>query len=767
MTPPQISSNRGRPGRNIMIAAWLVLAAVSIAIILERLSITVDLAYFLPAPTSEQEHVLLDRLGQGPGSQLVFISVSGQERETAVGKSVRLTQALAASSLFSNVLNGQEELTRESIPDIVWDNRYLLTDVDASADGLRRALRMRLADLAVFAGTDFSDLVAADPHLAAIDVIENLSWSDLAAMTEWTGPDGRSAFLIAEVTAPAFDLDGQAEAIATIHSEAARVNAAPVVLNGVGVYGVELQRTIKSEAQFRSILASLAIIVVLFIAYRNVAIIVLAAVPLTLGALAGIASVALLFGQIHGITLAFGFTLFGVAVDYPLHLFSHSRERHPKDAIRSVWPTMRLGAISTIIAYLSISVSGSRGLAQLGVMSSIGILVALAATRTLLPSLIPQKQPATISNDVPDAEEIRPTLGHAVWISVLTIGALIIVWQGSIWSNDLSTLTPIEPEKLRRDNELRAVLGAPDIRYLIALRAPTEQAALEATEALAYHLNSARSDNVLDDFRVATAVLPSLRTQLARQSALGSAGNAAAAIRQATTGMPFRAGEFAPYVAALDAATKQDPLCAADFTDSQLSGFLDAHLYFDGTDWISLATLFGLSNPGRLAMRLADSYPDAALVDLKFASQELVRDYRQRIHLVLFGALVLILIILIMRVGFTKRLVWIAGTLSAAAIGTIAVNSLFMEQLSIFNLIALMLVAGLGLDYGLFISRAEADPVQGAHTSHAVLVCVTSTLLAFLILAFSSVPILSSIGTTVAIGVFLNYAVAKLGSRHS
>ena len=42
--------------------------------------------------------------------------------------------------------------------------------------------------------------------------------------------------------------------------------------------------------------------------------------------LAGLGAVAWWFaGGVHGITVAFGFTLIGVVKDYPIHLFSHQR----------------------------------------------------------------------------------------------------------------------------------------------------------------------------------------------------------------------------------------------------------------------------------------------------------------------------------------------------------------------------------------------------------------------------------------------------------
>ena len=751
--------------RGLKLAAWLAFAIVAAAIIGLRLSMTVDLAYFLPAPATEQERVLVERLGQGPGSRLIFVTVTGADADATADRSALLRETLVASALFTNVLNGQEEMSRDAIPSVIWDNRYLLTDIDVSVAGLRRALDERLADLALLSGAEFSGLVAADPYLTAIAVIEGLSWSKLAASPEWMSADGRSAFLIVEVAAPAFDLDGQTEAVEFIRTTADRVGATPVRLNGVGVYGVDLQRTIRSEAQSRSLFASLAIILVLLAAYRSIRITLLTALPLALGALAGIAGVALIFEQVHGITLAFGFTLFGVAVDYPLHLFSHARGRHPQAAVNAVWPTLRLGALSTIIAYLSLSIAGSTGLAQLGLLSAIGILVAMFATRSLLPLLM--TQPAGPETSEPTGTTVEPKLRHGVWILVAVIGVAAIAIRGAPWSNDLSTLTPVDPETLRQDNELRQALGAPDIRHLVTLRAPTEQAALEATEALAERLRDASANELIADFRVATAVLPSRRTQLERRAAIESVDDTMTMVLEAVEGTLFQADSFTPFVTALDMTRTREPITIATFADSPLAAYVDTHLYFDGDNWVSLVTLFGLTEPEQFASWLAMAYPDAALVDLKSASQQLVSNYRQRIHLVLFGAAALISMLLLIRVGWSRRLLWITGTLSAAILGTIAVNAALMTQLSIFNLIALVLVAGLGLDYGLFISRPEDNTAQALRTQHAVLICVTSTLLAFLILATSAVPILASLGTTVAIGVFLNYVLARLGAQRA
>jgi predicted exporter len=66
----------------------------------------------------------------------------------------------------------------------------------------------------------------------------------------------------------------------------------------------------------------------------------------------------------------------------------------------------------------------------------------------------------------------------------------------------------------------------------------------------------------------------------------------------------------------------------------------------------------------------------------------------------------------------------------------------------------------------LFFSRTEKGAAAFHATRHAVTTCYLSTFFAFVILALSSVPILHSIGVTVAAGVCVNFALARLGVRY-
>ena len=102
------------------------------------------------------------------------------------------------------------------------------------------------------------------------------------------------------------------------------------------------------------------------------------------------------------------------------------------------------------------------------------------------------------------------------------------------------------------------------------------------------------------------------------------------------------------------------------------------------------------------------------------------------------------------------------------ALGTLLIVALLHGAgvaLGLFHLVALVLAAGLGLDYALFFEHAAAEPAEQRRTLHAVLVCAASTLMVFALLALSSLPVLRAIGLTVTLGVVLNFVLALLVTR--
>ena len=62
-----------------------------------------------------------------------------------------------------------------------------------------------------------------------------------------------------------------------------------------------------------------------------------------------------------------------------------------------IWPTLRLGMLTSICGFSAMLLSSFTGFAQLGLFTITGLVVALAVTRWVLPTLLPHGFAATSS----------------------------------------------------------------------------------------------------------------------------------------------------------------------------------------------------------------------------------------------------------------------------------------------------------------------------------------------------------------------------------
>jgi predicted exporter len=228
-------------------------------------------------------------------------------------------------------------------------------------------------------------------------------------------------------------------------------------------------------------------------------------VPVASGALAGIAAVSFAFGSVHGVTLGFGVTLMGEAVDYAIYLFTNTAPgATPKSTLQRIWPTLRLGMLTSAFGFGAMLFSGFPGLSQLGLFSITGLAVAVSVTRWVLPELVPA------GYHVKTAAGLGPPLmsvlehAHRLRIPLLVLVAAAVAWLASrgstIWDDELSTLSPVPLSIQRLDQQMRADLGAPDVGPLVVVKGDSEQGVLETAEQVGGTLAALQADGVLAGF---------------------------------------------------------------------------------------------------------------------------------------------------------------------------------------------------------------------------------------------------------------------------
>ncbi|HEX7370880.1 MAG TPA: xanthomonadin transporter [Rhodanobacteraceae bacterium] len=766
--------------RGARVAIWCIWLALIAAVgwgVAHHLKISSDLRDFVPPARTADQKLLLDEIGKGPGSRLLLLAISGAPQQRLADLSRGLDHALAHDPAFSHVANGSTDLA-EVASDLL-PYRYLLSPtLDThrfDAAYLRAQLEQRIEDLSSPAASMLEPWLKSDPTLETLKIAQRWAPAHQPALIDgvWFSNRGE-ALLVAETKSAGFDPGAQAAAIASLQKHFAALPGAArakLVISGPGWFGVQASRHTRAEADRFGAITTVGFVLMLLLAYRSAVPVVVTALPLLSGAVVGFALLALIFGHAHGITVAFGFTLLGVAQEYPLRVFSHRRIGvATSQCVRELWPLLATAIVSVCIAYLAFFASGVAGLQQLAVFTIGGLVVAGICTRWLLPLIVP---PATrdmaATPGLGKAWHFLAHLPRPRWLPwlVAVAGVLVVAFApGKFWQNDLSALTPIPKAELQRDARLRAALGAPDVRYMLVMRALTEQGVLALSERVAPKMNALVARHALDGFELPSRYLPSAATQRARQAKLPDAAALQTALHTAMQGLPFRAGVFAPFVADVEAARKLPPLTPSRFEQSPLGARLESMLVQQGGGWVGLGTLSGVNDPAAFASLSTTTHGAVHLLDLKASTESLVIAYRHRILVALGIAAILLCIAVTLALRSVRRALHVLGPMTLATLLVLVVLRATGIPLSLFHLVSLTLAAGLGLHYALFFERRTGDEREDLRTLHATLVCVASALLVFGVLALSSVPVLRAIGLTVALGVAFHFTLSVLMAPH-
>ncbi|MEP6998786.1 MAG: MMPL family transporter, partial [Betaproteobacteria bacterium] len=595
------------------VALWVALL-VACVVVISRANFTADLSAFLPrAPTAEQQ-VLVDQLTGGAVSRLILIGIEAPDTATRARLSREIARRLRAMPEFTLVNNG-ESLGADRDRDFLLTQRYLLSPAVTgdrfSEAGLRAAIGESIDLLASPAGLMLKSLLPRDPTGELIALLNLQQGDTRPALADgvWVSRDGTRALLLAQTRASGSDTDGQQRALAAIRAAFDEATAADagartsrLLLSGPGVFSVSSRKTIRDDVTRLSAIGVIGIVGLLFVVYRSLTALGLGLLPVISGALAGVAAVSLGFGVVHGITLGFGTTLIGEAVDYSIYLFVQStqptREAAAGDHAQWVarfWPTIRLGMLTSVVGFATLLFSGFPGLAQLGLYSITGIVVAAGVTRFVLPTLLPS------GFRVRDVSFLGRALGAVMvharplrWVLVGLLVAATAVIGGhrhTLWNAELSALSPVSAADLGLDRELRADLGAPDVRYLVVVADANQELVLRAAERVGERLQRLVDAGTLGGFDTPARVLPSLASQQARQQALPPPAELAARLQAATAELSIRSERLQPFQADVESARNARPLNRADLDGTSLALATDALLVHRGGRWSALLPL--------------------------------------------------------------------------------------------------------------------------------------------------------------------------------
>ena len=207
--------------------------------------------------------------------------------------------------------------------------------------------------------------------------------------------DDAHALVFVETRSSPFDSDPQRQFRASLdHWLATSAPANARMQTREAQYALASEAQIKRDMNRIGTISTIGMLAIFLILFRSLKMIGLGFIPMLFGSAVAMLACQALFGEIHGITIAFGTSLLGVGLDYVEQYYAHFvlTPTVPATAtMKKVGPSLVFGALTTIIGFVGIGGSGLMGMRQMAVFSMIAIVASMLATYAMVPLWMPSK----------------------------------------------------------------------------------------------------------------------------------------------------------------------------------------------------------------------------------------------------------------------------------------------------------------------------------------------------------------------------------------
>jgi predicted exporter len=756
----------------------LAMLAVFAVRVMPQLKIETDILALLPTDNSTVgTTAAVAKFSQALAGKLILL-VGAPELEPAKSAARVFVANLRNSSAFSQVTLEKGGLTTAMLDLYQAHRAYLLSTQDfnllntGKADQLQRdALRAAYTPAGLMRPVSFAD----DPLGLASDYLLQQVPSMGAAQLDGTvlvlpGQEQSHVLITAELNGSPFASQVEEDALAAI--EAARVAAvkaiAPAKLDFVMSGTLQHANAARERATtelnvFGSIetLSVMALLITVFSALRPLA---LGALTMALAFVAGLCATHFAFGTVHVLALVFGSSLIGGVIDYSIHFFADRFRGDPNwtpaAAVEHVGGAILLGLTTTLLGYVVLLAVPFPGLRQIALFCVAGLAVGCVTVLCAYPVWyrVPKK---TAAWGPRIGERLTHIFTHWQWTpsriaitSVLLLAALLGLIKVNL-QDDVRALQSSPPLLIAAEQRVAGLLKSGiESRYFL-VQANTEQALLESETQLAQSLDRLKAQDLLNNYTALTHSLPSLKQQQANHEVLNTQVlNVNGALPQLLQQLGFGGSNAAARVAAF--ATGSTPLTPMEWLTSAASRpYRDLWLGNLNGRYSSIVSLAGVKDVAALR-NVAANVPNARLIDQVNAVSQVLRSYRRAMSWLLCVVYAIAWFILSFKFGWREAPMLLVPSALASAV-TLGVFGWLGVPVNLFTLLALWLVLGLGVDYGIFLRHGHTALPTAVLS---VTLSATTTLLAFGLLAFSATPFIRSIGLTLLCAISLSWLFA-------
>ncbi|WIX33663.1 hypothetical protein QO259_03130 [Salinicola sp. JS01] len=491
----------------------------------------------------------------------------------------------------------------------------------------------------------------------------------------------------------------------------------------------------------------LGVLLIIGFVFRSPRVLAQLLVPLVTGSLFALALTLGLFGRLHLLTLAFGASLIGIAIDYVLHLQCDRAIHGRAFRLRRLLPSLTLGLISSVIAYVAQALTPMPGLRQMAAFAAFGLIGAWLTVVLWLPRFKLHASPFTARLAERWWRLCQPRRRLPPWLALgLALGLIVLCTLRLTSDDSLALLNPSPAELMHDEAQVQQLLERDTGSRYFLVRADDTQALLTRLAALDQRLDRAIADGLAIDYQSLGRSVPSAAEQDANLARVRTLYGAPLETLIQRAGLPADLAQAAR--ARLDDAPR---LTLTDWLATPL-GQLQQRLWLGQTESGEVAASVVVSGARSAAIAerfaaIADAQPGAIYVDRVARIGSLLGELRRHTAGWIAAAMALMTLALIWR--YRGRAWRVVAPPFGATLIVLAVFALTGVPLNIFNQLGLLLVLGIGLDAGIFNVEYARQPSAWL----AITLSTLTSLLAFGMLAFSATPALHYLGLTCLIGL--------------
>ncbi|MDC5705458.1 MMPL family transporter [Vibrio europaeus] len=750
--------------------AWLGLVILFIAMLAKQWlwsaqsPIETNILKLLPInqqdPVAEQA---FESVTSNLSDKVVFVVTADKDEKTFAAAS-QLEQDLTQTGLFTEVVGKVSAAQQSQWAAYYFDHRYQQLTAeqrDRLANQPQAQIQYVLQSLYnPFSGVTGQEL-ASDPFLLFRDYLSQLTQLSSAFVLDQgfltTEFEGQKYILVsATLNDSPYSLTAQQGVtdILSIERSLAEKFGANTFHTGVLFYAQFGTESAKSEISTIGLFSLLGVIILVVGVFRSAAPLSLALLSIGVGLLSALALTTWIFGSVHLFSLVFGASLIGVSIDYAFHYLTErlaaGQKWDSRKGLKHIFTAITMGLITSLIGYLGMLIAPFPGLQQLALFSSIGLIAAYATVVAWYPVLAVKP---SADRKLPGQWIWRPWL--ALWtkpvvkygLPLTCLIAATLPLSNLHYDDDIRQLQAM-PESLKQQEEFITQLsGLQSSQQMLVVTAANDEALLQRLEALDTQLKEWQREGKIQGYQSLSQYLSSTTRQEQNYQLIQDLYQQQDTLLRDT----LKLSEVPRLSAPLSKVTLQEYL---EHTVSEPVRFLYIGKIADKVAGVVI--LNELSQPEEIKA-FANMHSDVSYLNKAEEISALFADYRIKVMELLIAALAVIALLLVKRYGFKHSIKILVPSLIACVAG-LATASAVGSTLNLFNLLALILIIGIGIDYTLFF----AEKARSQSTLLAITLSAMTTLLSFGLLSLSQTHAIHSFGITVLSGIFVAWLLSPL-----